>query len=262
MKISVIIPVLNDPRIVRALDSLFLQQHDHELEVVVVDGVSSDQTLKLVDGYRERISVLVSEPDDGIFDAVNKGIALCSGTADDVVHYLAANDMYADPYVFRDVMDCLQRNDLDGCYGDQVYADPSGNIVRYWKSGEARRWKRYYGWTPPHPAVFLRRKVYQRLGVFDLRYPIASDYDFFTRLFFESDANMRYLERVLMIMAPGGTSGKSAWTIAKANAEVASAVWNNRRHMCLLAPLLKPLRKLNQVYRSAPTGLDPRWTVT
>lgn len=246
MKISVVVPVFNEKRVGRALESVLMQQHDHQLELIVVDAGSTDGTLDILESYRERLSVLVSEPDAGIYDGFNKGVGLSSGGADDIVHILGADDQYNDPLVLRDVLDAFAGGDIDACYGDMVYPNASGKVVRYWKAGPYRRRRLYYGWMPPHQAFFVRKGVYERCGRFDLRYKISADYDFMLRLLFRYEIRMRYLDRVLVKMAPGGASGKSALAILKANLEVARICRNNGMRGGFLVPALKPARKLVQ----------------
>ena len=248
MKISVVVPVFNDVRVGRALDSILGQRHDHELEIVVVDAGSTDGTLDIVERYADSISVLISEPDEGIFDGLNKGIMLTSGAPNDIVHFLSADDRYGDPLVIRDVMDAFEADEgVDACYGDQVYTNDSGKVVRYWKAGEYRRFKLYYGWLPPHMTLFVRKRVYERCGLFDLRYPIAADQDFMLRLLFKHRINAKYLRRVLVDMSPGGNSTRSIANILKANVEVARAWRSNGMRGGVLVPVLKPARKLLQM---------------
>ena len=246
MKISITIPVLNDLRVGRALDSVLSQQHEHELELIVIDAGSTDGTLEVLERYRKRIAVLVSEPDRGIYDGMNKGVGLATG---DVVGILNADDRYSDPLVLRDVMDAFSREDVDACYGDLVYANEADEVVRYWKGGDRRNWR--LGWMPPHPTFFVRRRVYERYGAFDLRYPISADYELMLRLMLKHGVEVRYLARVLVDMAPGGNSGGSLSTIMKANLEVARAWRKNGLRGGVLAPVLKPTRKIFQI-RSRP----------
>lgn len=246
MKISVVVPVFNEKRVGRALESVLAQQHDHQLELIVVDAGSTDGTLDILESYRERLSVLVSEPDAGIYDGFNKGVRLSSGGADDIVHILGADDQYNDPLVLRDVLDAFAGGDIDACYGDMVYPNAAGKVVRYWKSGPYRRRRLYYGWMPPHQAFFVRKGVYERCGLFDLRYKISADYDFMLRLLFQHDIRIGYLDRVLVKMAPGGASGRSALAILKANLEVARICRRNGMRGGFLVPVLKPSRKLWQ----------------
>ena len=242
MKISVVVPVFNDVRVSRALNSVLSQQHEHELELIVVDAGSTDGTLEVLERYRKRISVLVSEPDKGIYDGMNKGIGMATG---DVVGILNADDQYSDPLVLRDVMAAFSRDDVDACYGDLVYTNEAKEVVRYWKGGDRRSWR--LGWMPPHPTFFVRRRVYEQYGAFDLRYPISADYELMLRLMLKHGIEVKYLGRVLVNMAPGGNSGGSLSTIVKANLEVARAWRKNGLRGRMLAPVLKPARKLPQM---------------
>ena len=248
MKISVVLPVFNDVRVGRAVDSILSQQHDHDLELVVVDAASTDGTMAVLERYRDHISVLISEPDDGIFDGINKGIGKTTGAPHDVVHFLSADDQYSDRFVIRDVMDSfVAHKEIDACYGDQIYKNESGKLVRYWKAGKYRRSKLYLGWLPPHMTLFVRKRVYERYGMFDLQYPIAADQDFMLRLFFKHGIDANYLQRVLVNMAPGGNSTKSVSNIVRANIEVARSLRNHRLWCGFLVPLLKPARKIRQL---------------
>ena len=249
MRISVVLPVWNDTRVARALDSIFSQRHGHEIELVVVDAGSTDGTLEILRGYADRISVLLSEPDEGIFDGINKGIARTTGGPDDIVHFLSADDRYADPRVLHDVVAAFQEDErIDACYGDLTYTNGSGRVVRYWKAGAYRRSGLYFGWLPPHMTFFVRRRVYDRYGVFDLRYSIAADSDFLLRLLFKHRIRMKYLDRVLVDMAPGGNSNRSIANVLKGNLEVALSCCRIGMYGGCLIPVLKPARKLFQLY--------------
>ena len=247
LKISVVLPVFNDRRVGRALDSILSQKHDQELELVIVDAGSTDGTLDILESYRDSINVLVSEPDKGIFDGINKGIGMTSGHSSDIVHFLSADDQYYDKSVIRDVMEVFRDQSVDACYGNQIYTDDDGRITRYWKPGEFKRYKLYYGWLPPHMTFFVRRRIYDEYGMFDLQYRIAADQEFMLRLLHIHRINVAYLDRILVNMAPGGNSGGSISTIVKANIEVARAWRNNRIRGGLLVPFLKPASKIVQL---------------
>ncbi len=243
MKISIITPVFNDPRVARALDSILSQRHEHELELIVVDAGSTDDTMKILDGYRDSITTLISEPDDGIYDGMNKGVRLATG---DIVGILNADDRYADEFVLRDVSETFSDSDTNACYGNLVYVNDNDEIVRYWKSGghSAGKWR--WGWMPPHPTFFVRRNIYERYGVFDLGFPIAADYELMLRLLFKERVRVKYLDRVLVRMALGGASNGSISNIIKANQEVARAWRRNKLRGGTLVPLLKPASKIIQ----------------
>ena len=160
MKVSIVTPVYNDPRVERALDSILSQRFGGELELIVIDGGSTDETLKVLSKYQDRISILVSEPDEGIYDSMNKGIRLATG---DVVGILNADDRYNDPFVLRDVSIAMNDPSIDACYGDLVYVDSKDRVVRYWKSGYYKPFKFYLGWMPPHPTFFVGRRLYEEI---------------------------------------------------------------------------------------------------
>ena len=243
MKISVITPVFNDPRVARALDSILSQRHEHELELIVVDAGSTDDTMKILEGYRDSVTTLISEPDEGIYDGMNKGIRLATG---DVVGILNADDRYADELVLRDVLDTFSDSDTDACYGNLLYVDDNDEVVRYWKSGSHSAAKWYWGWMPPHPTFFVRRGIYEEHGVFDLGFPIAADYELMLRLLFKERIRVKYLDRVLVRMAVGGASNGSISNIFKANQEVARAWRRNDLSGGFLVPFLKPASKVFQ----------------
>ena len=247
MKISIITPVLNDTRISRALDSILSQKHDHRLELILVDGGSNRETLDIIDRYSDNISIFLEGPDRGIYDAMNKGLSQTSG---DVVGILNADDCYCDDFVIRDVMSCLNGKVIDACYGDLAYRDQLGNIKRYWKAAKYRKWKLYYGWMPPHPTFFVRKDVYERFGLFDLKYPIAADYDFMIRLLFKHKINVKYLDRTLVWMSPGGNANRSLLNILKANGEVLRSCFSHNMYLAFMAPVIKPATKIFQFFPS------------
>ena len=256
MKISIVTPVFNDPRVGRALDSVFGQRHNHTLEAIVIDGGSHATTLDVLERYRPRLSVLESEPDGGIYEGMNKGIRRATG---DVIGILNADDRYAHANVLRDVMDIFERHDgVQVCYGSMVYVDDAGNACRYWRAGANVRYKWYIGWRPPHPAFFVRRHVYEAHGLFNLDYRIASDYEMQLRLLFMHRLVSIYIDQVLVHMAPGGNSNKSLRNIVRANLEVRRAWLSNGLRGGLLVPVLKPIRKFPQFLRRPPDGLLER----
>lgn len=248
MKLSLITPVYDDPRVERALASAHDQRlpDDVELERIVVDGGSGDPTASILEDWREEIDVLVSEPDEGIYDAMNKGVDAASG---DVVGILNADDRYQDERVLADVVNRFREQDVDACYGDLVYVDEDDDVVRYWESGEhaPERWRR--GWMPPHPTFFVHREVYEEHGVFDLDYPIAADYELMLRLLLVHEVRVGYIDRVLVRMATGGNANASASAVLDANLEVRRAWQKHGLDGGGLVPVLKPLRKAVQFVR-------------
>ncbi|MCY4652891.1 MAG: glycosyltransferase family 2 protein [Dehalococcoidia bacterium] len=243
MKISIISPVFNDVRVARALDSILSQRHEHDLELIVVDAASTDGTMEVLRRYGDRITTLISEPDNGIYDGMNKGIRHATG---DVVGILNADDRYADEYVLRDVAEMFADEDVEACYGNLVYVNHNDEIVRYWKTGRTGLRKWYWGWMPPHPTFFVRRRIYDEYGDFNLGFPIAADYELMLRLFVRQRISVKYLDRILVRMALGGESNGSISNIIKANSEVARAWRLNGLRGGFLVPFLKPASKIFQ----------------
>lgn len=237
MTFSVVTPVLNDPRVGRAIRSILAQDYEPAPQVIVIDGGSTDETLEVLAAFGDRINV-TSEPDDGIYDAMNKGIRKARG---EIVAILNADDHYTDSQVLRDVARVI--DGADACYADLVHANGAGRIVRYWKSGRHVKAKWYLGWMPPHPAFFVRRSVYERHGLFDLRYPVAADYELMLRFVHKARIDVRYLDRVVASQAVGGNSSR----IVRGNLDVAQAWFRNGLRGGLLVPIIKPVSKLWQM---------------
>ena len=158
-----------------AINSVSGQDYNN-IEHVIVDGASADDTVTVIKGCQSRVSCLITEPDDGIYDALNKGIAIATG---DVIGFLHSDDLFFDENVLSVVMDAFDKYQCDIVYGDLVYVSKHNpeNIVRFWKSGDFRRWKMFFGWMPPHPAFFMRRELYLKYGTFDVGFKISSDYE-------------------------------------------------------------------------------------
>lgn len=241
--ISLITPVYNDSRIQRCIESILQQQDTPPLEMIVVDGGSTDETVDVIASFEDEIDILIQEPDDGIYDAMNKGIDAASG---DVVGILNADDRYNDKYVLRDVWQRLTDTGADACYGDLVYVDENDEVIRYWNSGEFTRRRMQLGWMPPHPTLFLRRKLYERYGTFDTSLEIAADYELILRLFMKHEIDVTYLDRVLVRMATGGKSNESVGNIVQSNLEVYRSWQRNGLRGGELVPLCKLLRKVPQ----------------
>ena len=241
--ISIVVPVLNEPRIGRSLDSIISQKIVDEVEVIVVDGGSDRATLDQIEARRSDIDKFISEPDDGIYDAMNKGIAAATG---DVIGILNSDDRYVDENVLQDVLDRLGDENLDGTYADLDMVQDDGRLSRRWSSRECKRWRFYYGWMPPHPTLFLRRSVYERFGSFDTAYRISADYEFMLRLIMRERIRLAYINRVLVHMSPGGQSNGTVSGVVAANIEVYRAWRNNGLKWGFLVPVLKPASKAPQ----------------
>ena len=208
------------------LNSVASQSHNN-IEHVVIDGASTDGTLSLLNSKKDQLSILVSESDDGIYDAMNKGIKIAKG---DIIGFLNSDDFYANNEVISKVVSEFKKEpSLDACYADLIYVNQANTskIVRNFKSSEFRQGLFSKGWCPPHPTFFVRRSVYERYGNFDLNYRIASDVDLMMRFLEIHKIKSRHIPEVWVKMRMGGTTNKNFKNIWAQNQEVLSSFDKN-----------------------------------
>jgi glycosyltransferase involved in cell wall biosynthesis len=203
-RVSVITVVRNGAATIRdCIESV--RHQDYPVEHVFVDGASRDGTPEIITEHASEASRIVSEPDDGIYDAMNKGISLTSG---DVVGLLNADDFYAHNRVVSMVAKAFRDKAVDACYGDLIYVDAerTDSVIRYWKSCPATDWLLYCGWMPPHPTLFVRRKLYEEFGGFRTDLGSAGDYELTLRFFLKHHIRAVYIPQLLVTMRSGGAS--------------------------------------------------------
>jgi len=208
MKISVITATHNCMHTVRdALASVAVQTHE-DVEHLVIDGASTDGTTWIVSQNAGARVKLHSEPDSGIYDALNKGLRLASG---EVIGFLHADDVFADEAVLANIAARFADSQVAAVYGDLHYVstDSINRTIRHWRAGNFTPARLRSGWMPPHPTLYVRRAVYEKLGGFDTTYRIAADYDFVLRLFTQPELVAAYVPRVLVKMRVGGASNRS-----------------------------------------------------
>ena len=250
MKISVITVTYNSAAtVVDTVESVLSQTHP-EVEYLIVDGASTDATLEKLEPYRDQLAGLLSEPDRGMYDAMNKGIARATG---DIVAILNSDDIYADPQVLAGVAECFIKTGADCVYGDLHYVTADlQKVVRNWVSGDhwAGQFKR--GWHPPHPSFFVKRAVYESSGDFRTDLRIAADYECMLRVLQAQGCSAAYLPEVLVKMRTGGASNRSIRNIWNANRECYRAWRINGYHpwTAAIATVRKPLSKLKQLRSS------------
>jgi glycosyltransferase len=226
MTVSIITASYNNVDTIESTVRSVLSQTYPNIEYIVVDGSSTDGTADVIRQFDPAIAHWVSEPDEGLYFALNKGIAMASG---DVVGFLHADDVLHDYFVIDSVMKVFRKTQCDAVYGDLVYVarNDLGNIVRFWKSCPFRPQLLAQGWMPPHPTLFVRREIYERLGSFDTSLRIAADYDLVLRFFKQPDFRSEYLPHVLVRMRMGGVSNKSMANMLLKSREDYQAMKNN-----------------------------------
>lgn len=246
MKISIITVCFNSAAtITDTMQSVATQTHP-DIEHIVIDGASTDNTLAIVRAFPSRLSQVVSEHDAGIYDAMNKGLGLATG---EFVGFLNADDMLAGPNAVARIAAAAARAATDVVYGDlsYVHKDRPTEVLRYWSSGAFDASRLRYGWMPPHPTFYVRRATLTSFGQFDLRFRIAADYDFMLRYLNQPDVGVAYAPEVLVHMRAGGVSNRTMRALLQKSREDLAALKKNR--VGGLATLLcKNARKLPQFF--------------
>lgn len=240
MKISVVTVCLNSAKTIgHTLRSVREQTHG-DIEHIIVDGGSKDNTLEVVKAEGLHVAKVLSERDKGIYDAMNKGIALASG---EIVAFINADDFYASATVLADLATAFEKSGADCCYGDLCYVnqvDPT-RTVRYWRSADFVPGSFEKSWCPPHPTFFVRRSVYQRLGGFDLSFKIAADFELMARYLEVARISSHYIPEVFVKMRLGGTTNRSLSNIFKQNAEIRRALSKSGLRSSLVSFVLNKL---------------------
>ena len=214
-----------------------------DLEHVVVDGASTDGTLEAIAPFRDRLACVVSEPDAGLYDAMNKGLQRAGG---EFVAFLNADDVYADPAALKRVVEGLTESGADAAYADLEVVDAGGRVVRVWRGGRYREGAFRWGWMPPHPTFIARRTALLDAGGFNTTFKLAADYELMLRLMYVEGIQTVYHPEVLVRMRAGGVSNATWQGRWRAHREDWNA-WsiNGLRPAPWTLPL-KPLRKISQ----------------
>ena len=205
MKVSIITVCLNsDATISDTLKSVASQTYK-DIEYIVIDGFSSDKTVEILSSFKPIIDKLVVEPDDGIYDAMNKGLNLATG---DLICFLNADDFYATELVIEQVVHEVKRKRLDILFGDVMFVKRNNlsSITRRYRSKKFKPSFFSWGWMPAHPATFMTKSVAERVGSFNLNYKIAADFDYMIRIFDDSQLGYKVISEVLVCMRTGGIS--------------------------------------------------------
>ncbi|MBT8527053.1 glycosyltransferase [Polynucleobacter paneuropaeus] len=251
LKISIITATYNRANVVLDAIKSVQSQVYKNIEHIFIDGASVDATYSIISRNLMPNSISISEPDGGIYFALNKGIKIATGEIIGIMH---SDDIYADKNVLADVAKYFENPKINIVYGDLEYVSKSDNsrIIRKWRPGFFKREKLSLGWMPPHPTVFVRKSIFDRFGYFDTAFRISSDYDFMLRIFSENSIRLEYIPRVLIKMRVGGESNASLkkiitksredWMIMKKNGY---SFFSSTRML-----LIKNLSKIGQLFNN------------
>jgi len=245
MKISIITVVFNGGAFLEDCIKSVVNQNYADIEYIIIDGASTDNTPRIINKYAGRVHKIVSEPDNGLYDAINKGVALATG---EIIGLLNADDMLADNTVITDVASFFKKdNSLQGIYGDLNYVYPiSLKIIRKWKSKQANKNDLRKGWMPAHPTLYLKRNLFAKYGNYAINLGTAADYDLMLRYLYVHNIKIQYLPKLMINMRIGGLSNGSLKGILMAAKNDFIALKRNKLPFPWLILLKKKFVKIEQ----------------
>lgn len=222
MKISIITATYNSALTIKDTIDSVLAQNYPDIEHIIVDGVSKDNTLDIVKSYGDKIAKIISEPDKGIYDAMNKGIQAATG---DIVGILNSDDFFTSEDVIATVAKTFEKNNIDALYGDVHFVNPDNlkKSVRYYSSAIFRPALFRYGFMPAHPSFYMKKECYEKFGLYSLDYKIASDYDLLIRYLYKEKINYKYVKKDFVTMRTGGVSTENFQSRVTLNKEIVRA---------------------------------------
>lgn len=246
LKVSIITATYNSAKTLEMCMGSVLNQTYSNIEYIIVDGNSTDGTIELIESKAKTYNSItwVSEPDKGIYDALNKGIAKSTG---DIVGLVHSDDFLSDTTIIASIVESFISSDADGIYGNLHYVakNNTSKIVRNWESKPYNHKLLKQGWMPPHPTLYLKKKIYDTYGGFDLNFKIAADYDFVLRIFKQKQLTFYFLPVTIVKMRVGGASNRSIKNIIQKTTEDYTAVSNNETGNWLTI-ILKNFLKVKQ----------------
>ena len=253
MKVSIITVCLNSSETIENTIKSILSQDYNDIEYIVIDGGSQDDTHKFLAKYQDKISHSISEPDNGIYDAMNKGIKLSTGH---IVGFLNANDLYASNTIISQVVTSIQQNDYEAVYGDLLYVDQldTSKVVRYWRAGKYTKGAFRSGWVIPHPTFFCRRELFEKYGYFNDKFQIAADFELMLRFIENHQIKIGYMPKVLVKMRRGGKA-YILRGIIRGNMEIIRSFRLNNLNISPFFFIHKPIIKICQLF-NRPDSLN------
>jgi len=226
MKISIITATYNSAATISSCIASVNEQTYADIEHIIIDGASNDNTLEIIKSIPNRVSKIVSEPDNGIYDAMNKGIKLATG---DIVGILNSDDFYATNTIIETVVNAFQEKNVDSVFGnlDFVASENTNKVIRHWKSSPFIRGSFAKGWHPSHPTFFVRRNIYKNYGIFDTSLDVSADFELMLRFLEKHKISTCYLNETIVKMRYGGESTGSLKRIITGNKNILKAFKNN-----------------------------------
>jgi len=248
MKISIITVCYNSEKYIRSAIESVLNQTYKDIEYIVIDVNFKDKKMDIVKSYEPLFNgrmEWISEKDNGIYDAMNKGINMASG---DIIGILNSDDLFAEPDAVRKIISIFQKNNVDSVYADLCYVSHNNTdkVVRHWNSDNRKLFSK--GWHPAHPTFYVKINIYRQFGLFNLAYKFAADFELMLRFLDRHKISAYYLPEMLVKMRLGGATNNSIVNIIKGNFECFKAFKENGISVSILYPLYRLLPKLKQFF--------------
>ena len=243
IKICLITVTYNAAKTLQQCINSVINQTYPNLEYIIIDGNSNDQTQLIIEGNKQHIHIFKSEADEGIYDAINKGIMLATG---DVIGTLNADDYFVDSDVLNKVAQSFEESGAEIVYADLDYVNNKGKVIRKWRSGIYRRKRFNFGWMPPHPTFYAKRALFEKSGLYNIEYGTAADYELMLRFMYVNNAKTFYLNKTIVKMTLGGVSNENYNSRLKAWRGDLNAMKNIGIALPFMCLLCKPLRKISQ----------------
>ena len=247
MKVSIITVCFNSAATIEDTIRSVLSQDYKDIEYIVVDGASTDGTLDIINRYKNNMAKVVSEPDNGIYDAMNKGLRSSTGG---IVATLNGDDVYAEKTTVSRMVEFIQHNGLDAAYGDLIYVDrrDTRHVKRFWQPGRYKRGAFSHGWVIPHPTFFCRKEIFERFGYFNDKLQIAADFELMLRLIEKHRIKIDYLPKVIVKMSTCGKANVLRGMI-QGNKEIIRSFRLNNLRLSPWFVVCKPITKISQLFR-------------
>ena len=254
MKVSIITVCLNSVKTIEDTIRSVLSQDYKNIEYIIVDANSTDGTLEIIGRYDDKIAKIISERDDGIYDAMNKGIKLSTGN---IIAILNADDIYGNETVVGQMVKFMLDSNLDAAYGDLAYIDRNNTdqISRFWKPGDYEKGAFSHGWVIPHPTFFCRKEIYEKYGYFNDKFHIAADFELLLRFVEKHQINIGYLPKLIVKMRTGGKANVLRGII-RGNCEIVRSFRLNSLHLSPWFFIVKPITKISQLFTRPSKGYN------